>query len=176
MFNENQLYSIPQFLRANFHQINDNELAFTTIRRKKWILDTSITFPTEYQQKKYKHLQLKLTNDLFQLQCDLPNFIFSLKCRQRKVDLNAGEKPLVFVTKQHRKFHLYAQLSYAKISYLRKNTHLRKDAAFLHFQFEGKFKKYDISEKRKHTKTNKNMMFSVLFTNFPKTKILVFMQ
>ena len=30
-------------------------------------------------------------------------------------------------------FHLYAQLSYTKISYLSKNTHLRKDAAFSHF-------------------------------------------
>ena len=51
----------------------------------------------------------------------------------RKVYLNASEKLLVFVTIPHRKFHLYVQLSYTKISYLRKNTHLRKDAAFLHF-------------------------------------------
>ena len=57
------------------------------------------------------------------------NFIFSLKYRQRKVDLNTSKKSLVFVTIRH----LYVQLSYTKISYLRKNTHLRKDAAFLHF-------------------------------------------
>ena len=36
--------------------------------------------------------------------------------RQRKVELNAGEKPLVFVTKLHIKFYLYAQLSYTKSS------------------------------------------------------------
>ena len=54
-----------------------------------------------------------------------------------KVDLNAGRKSLVFVTKRHRKFYLYAQLPYTKISYLRKNTHLLKDAAFLHFRFKG---------------------------------------
>ena len=52
------------------------------------------------------------------------------------MDLNAGEKLLVLVTKRHRKFHLYAQLSYTKISYLCNNTHLQKDAAFLHFCFK----------------------------------------
>ena len=50
MFNVSQLYSIPQFLRANFHLINDNKLAFTTMKEK--IFDSSITFPTEYYQKK----------------------------------------------------------------------------------------------------------------------------
>ena len=30
-------------------------------------------------------------------------------------------------------FHLYVQLSYSIISYLRKNTYLRKDTAFLYF-------------------------------------------
>ena len=59
------------------------------------------------------------------------NFIFSLKHRRRKVDLNTSEKWLVFVTIRHRKCHLYVQLSYTKISYLRKNTRLRKDAAFI---------------------------------------------
>ena len=39
-----------------------------------------------------------------------------------------------FVTKRHRKFHPYAQLPHTKISYLLKNKHLRKDAAFLHFR------------------------------------------
>ena len=60
------------------------------------------------------------------------NFIFLLKYRQRKVDLNTSKKSLVFVTMRH----LYVQLSYTKISYLRKNTHLRKDAAFLHFRLK----------------------------------------
>ena len=60
------------------------------------------------------------------------NFIFLLKYRQRKVDLNTSKKSLVFVTIRH----LYVQLSYTKISYLRKNTHLRKDAAFLHFRLK----------------------------------------
>ena len=63
-------------------------------------------------------------------------FIFSLKYCQRKADLNTSEKSLVFLTIRHRKFHLYAQLSYTKIPYLRKNMHLRKDAALLHFHFK----------------------------------------
>ena len=37
---------------------------------------------------------------------------------------------------------------------------------FLTFSFEGKLRKYDISVKRKHTKTNGNMIFSALFTKF----------
>ena len=48
MFNVSQLYSIPQFLRANFHKVNYNELVFTTMKEKKEILDSSITFRTEY--------------------------------------------------------------------------------------------------------------------------------
>ena len=64
------------------------------------------------------------------------NFIFSLKYCQRKVDLNNSQKSLVFGTIRHRKFRLYVQLSYTKISYLHKNTHLRKDATFLHFRLK----------------------------------------
>ena len=47
---------------------------------------------------------------------------------------------------------------------------------FLRFLFEGKFRKYDISVKRKHTKTNENIIFSVFFTIFRKTKIVFFMR
>ena len=85
--------------------------------------------------EKYKHLQRKVEQWL--VCCNATeNFIFSLKCRQWKVDLNTSKKSLVFVTIWHRKFHLYVQLSYTKISYLRKNTHYRKDAAFSHFQLK----------------------------------------
>ena len=61
------------------------------------------------------------------------NFILLLKYCQRKVYLNASKKSLAFVTTRHRKYNLYVQLSFTKISYLRKSTHLRKDAAFWHF-------------------------------------------
>ena len=41
----------------------------------------------------------------------------------------------VSITMRHRKLHLYVQLLYTKISYLRKNTYLQKDATFLGFHF-----------------------------------------
>ena len=102
-------------------------------------------------------------------------FIFLLKYCQRKVELNASEKSLVFVIIRHRKSRLHVQLSYTKISFLRENTHLRKDVTFLHFRLK-ESSKNDIYVKRKHTKTNENMIFPVLLTSFRKTKILFFMQ
>ena len=45
--------------------------------------------------------------------------------------------------------------------------------SFHAFLFEGKFRKYDISVKQKHTKTNENMIFCVLFINFRKTKLFL---
>ena len=53
---------------------------------------------------------------------------------------------------------------------------LAERCCFLTFSFEGKFRKYDISVKCKHTKTQENMIFSALFKNFLKTKIIFFMQ
>ena len=47
---------------------------------------------------------------------------------------------------------------------------------FLTFSLEGKFRKYDISEKRKRTKTNENMICFVLAKNFRQTKTPFFMQ
>ena len=41
------------------------------------------------------------------------------------------------------------------------------------FSFEGKLRKYDISVKRKHTKTNENMIFSDLFFFFIQWKFHV---
>ena len=96
-------------------------------------LDSSITFPAGYYGKHINIFNEKLTSSLFSLEFDLENFIFSLKYHQRKVDRNTSKKSIVFVTILHRNFHLYVQLSYTKISYLPKNTHLRKDAGVLHF-------------------------------------------
>ena len=166
MFNVRQLYSIPQFLRTNFQEANHNARVFSTIKeKKKWDLRFFDHVSCRILSEKYKHLCCNTTE----------NYIISLKHRQRKVDLNASKESLVFVTMRHRKFYLYVQLSHTKISYLRKNTHLQK-CCFLKFPFEEKFRKYYVSVKRKHTKTNEKMIFSALFTNFPKTKILFFMQ
>ena len=60
MFNVSQLYSISQFLRANFHEVNYNELAFTTMKEKK--RDPRLFDHVSYRilAKKYKHLQRKV--------------------------------------------------------------------------------------------------------------------
>ena len=102
------------------------------------------------------------------------SFIFLLKYGQRKIDLNTSKKNacfrysatenFIFTSSYHiRKFHIYAKVRIAE------------RYSFLTFSFEGKLRKHDISEKRKHTKTNENVTFSALLTNFRKTKILFFM-
>ena len=63
------------------------------------------------------------------------NFIFLLKYRQLKVDLKTFTHEH-FVTTRNRKFHLWIKLAYTETSYLRKNTHLRKDVVFLHFRLK----------------------------------------
>ena len=68
---------------------------------------------------------------MFSQQYDVENFIFFVKYPQQKVHLKTSQKSLFFVTLQHRKFHLYIELSYTKISYLRQNMHFQRDAAFL---------------------------------------------
>ena len=103
------------------------------------------------------------------------DFIFSLKYCQRKVDLNASEKSLVFDTIWHRKFHLYVSYRIQNFIFTHKYA-FAEWCCFLTFLFEGKFRKYDISVKWKHTETNEKMIFSALFTNLRKTKILFFMQ
>ena len=104
------------------------------------------------------------------------HFIFLLKYLQLKVDLNATEKLLVFVTRRHRKIHPYVQLLYTNISYICRNTHLRKDAAFLHFRLKKSSENMIFWWNGNIWKLIKKTNFSALFTNFGKTKILFFMQ
>ena len=96
------------------------------------------------------------------------NFIFSLKYRQRNFDLNTSKKLLVFVT-------IRPAIIYESFIFTQKYAFAER-CCFLTFSFEEKLRKYDISVKRKHTKTSENMIFSELFTNFRKTKFLFFMQ
>ena len=124
MFNGNQSYSIPQFLRPNFEEVNYKERAFITMKEKK--------DPQFFDYVSYVLFNEKLTISFFSLHYDAENLIFLPKYRQWKVDLNTSKKSLGFVTIRYRNFHLYAQLSYTKISYLRKNSPLPKDPAFLH--------------------------------------------
>ena len=124
---------------------------------KKEILSSSITFRARYYRKNINILNKSLTNCLFSLQCNVANFVFSFEYRQQKVDFNTSQKLLVLVSRQHRKFHFYVNLSYTK-SYLRKNTHLQKNAAFISLRLKEISKIY-ISWKQKHMETNKKSFF-----------------
>ena len=102
------------------------------------------------------------------MQYYVANFISLLKYRQRKVDLTGGEKLLVFVTS------LRIAIVYEDFMFTQEYAFAER-CCFVTFLFEGKFRKYDISVKQKHTKTNEDVIFSVLFTNFRETKILILM-
>ena len=81
MFTVCQLYSIPQFLRTNFEEVNYIERTFITIKKKKKdICDSSITFPVGYYRENINIFIEKLTNGLFLLNTT-EIFIFSLKYR-----------------------------------------------------------------------------------------------
>ena len=84
------------------------------------------------------------------------NFIFLLKYSQQKFYLNADEKLFSFGTVWHRKFHLYVQLPYTKISYLRKHTHVRNDAAFLYFRLKESSENIIHRKNFRETETYKN--------------------
>ena len=104
--------------------MNEHQLPW---RRNNEILDSLITFPAAYQQKNINVFNEKLTNGFLFLQYDVANLIFSLKYRQRKIDLNTSEKSLHLVT---------IRPSCTKVFYLRNDTHLWKNAAFLDFHLK----------------------------------------
>ena len=60
MFNVSQLYSIPQFLRANFNLVNYNEPAFTSMKEKKRNPRLFDYVFYRILAKKYKHVQRKV--------------------------------------------------------------------------------------------------------------------
>ena len=136
------------------------------MKEKKETLDSSISFPARYYRKNIIIFNEKLTNCLFSLQYDVANFIFSFKYRQQEVDQNVSEKLLIFVT-------IRQKISSLNFNYLTRKFQIyafMERCCFLTFSFEGKFREYDISVKRKHTKTNENMTFSVLSQIFVRRK------
>ena len=136
MFNVSQLYSIPQFLRANFQEVNYSKRSFIISKEKK---KRSTILQSRFLKDIIRIIWISSTKS-WKMTCfrcnTTENLIFSLIYCQQKVDLNTSKKSLVFVAIRYRKFHLYVQLSCTKISYLRTNTHLRKNAAFLHFRLK----------------------------------------
>ena len=99
------------------------------------------------------------------------NLIFLFIYLQRKADLSTSEKSLVFVTIQHNTYTIRPAIIYESFTFKQKYAFAER-CCFLTFSFKGKLRKYDISVKRKHTKTNENIIFAALFTNFCETKIL----
>ena len=106
------------------------------------------------------------------------SFIFLLEYCQWKVGLKASKKSLVFVTIQH--FIFTSDISSFRPAIIYKNfkftqkTHLREDAAFLHFRLKESSENMRFLVKRKHAETNKKMIFPVFFTS--EMNILFFMQ
>ena len=172
MFNVSQLYCIPQFLTANFWEVNKQ--AFITIKEKKRNLRFYYHVFWRILSKKSKHPQRSWPMAYFR--CNMTeNFIFAPKYRQWRVDLNTTKKLLVFVTIYYNISSLRPAIIYENFIFTKKYA-FAKRCYFLTFSFEKKLTKYDISVKQKHTKANENMIFSALFANFCKTEILFFMQ
>ena len=115
----------------------------------------------------------KLTNCLFSQQYNVKHFLFLFKYHQQKVELNTSKKLFVFVSKWQKSSSLRTTIVYKNFVFTWEYTFAER-CCFLTFTFEGMFSKYGISVKRKHAKTNKNVIFSVVFPNFCKTKIYFF--
>ena len=171
LLNVSQLYSIPQFLRASFQEVNYNERAFITLKEQK---KKDIRFYDHVSWRileKYEYLQRKVEKWLVIPQ---KNSYFRLNI-VKEADLNTSKKSLVFITIRQKTSSLRPAIVYENFIFTQKYAFAER-CCFLKFSFERKFRKYDISVKRKHTKTYENTIFPAFFTNFHKTKILFFMQ
>ena len=135
-------------------------LSFSEQIFRKLVIMNEHLLPWRRKKKRSSILRSRFLQDIIG-----KTLISSIK---RRVDLNTSQKLLASVTIWHWKFHLYVQLTYMKISYLRKNTHLREDAAFLYFRLK--------ESSENIFQLNGNMIFSVLLTYFRRTKVPFFMQ
>ena len=120
MFNVCRLYSIPQFLRANFHYVNYNELAFITMKEKK--RDSRLFDHVFYRilAEKYKHLQRKFDQWLVLAAIRRSKFhLFHLNIFNGMLTLTLVKNCLfssqndisIFTQKYHiQKFHIYARI------------------------------------------------------------------
>ena len=82
--------------------------------------------------EKYKHIQQEVDQWLVFIVIRQRISSFRLNIINKKLTQTPAKSRL-FLLQYDRKFHLCVQFYYTKILYLRKNTHLRKDAAFLYF-------------------------------------------
>ena len=97
MLNVSWLYSIPQFLRPTFLEVNYSVHVFiTNMETKK--RSSLFPFPAGYYRKNGNIFKEKLFNRFFSLQYDVEKLIFSLKYRQQKLDLNTNKKKIYFLS------------------------------------------------------------------------------
>ena len=95
MLNVRWLYSIPQFLRPTFLEVNYSVHVFITNKETKK-RSSLFPFPAGYYRKNGNIFKEKLFNRFFSLQYDVEKLIFSLKYRQQKLDLNTNKKKIFF--------------------------------------------------------------------------------
>ena len=122
MFNVSQLYSIPQFLRANFQEVNYNERAYFTIKeKKKDLCDSSITFPAGYYGENKNIFQRKVDQCLVFALMRQKIWSFRLNIVKEKLSETLGKNRLfslqyyienfIFTSSYRiRKFHIYAKI------------------------------------------------------------------
>ena len=158
MFNVSQLYSITHFLGVIFLEVYYNEWAFSTINEKK-------KRPSILRSCFLRFHQRKL--GFFSLQYDVENFIFLFKYHQLR--LKHLQKIACFCcnTYSYRVGKLY--------SYIRICICVKMLLSYI-FVWRKVQKIWYFRETKIYQKIKENMIFSVLFTNFCKTKILFFMQ
>ena len=130
MFNESQLFSVHQFLRVNGLEVNYNEGAFIFMREKK--IGDSRFF--DYVSCRILSENMNIVNE---------KLTYAV-AKNRLVWLQYDRKFIFTHSYRLRKLHIYTRIHIC-----------RKMLLSYNFFFEGKFRKYDISIKRKHKKLTK---------------------
>ena len=126
--------------------------------------------------EKYKHLQRKVDQWLVFAEMRQKITSFRLNIINKKLTKIPAKNHLFLL-----QYDIDLRISSLRQAIIHENFIFTQKYAFVErccfptFSFEGKLRKYDISMKRKHTKTNEIMIFSALITNFRMTKILFFM-
>ena len=164
LLNVSQLYSIPQFLRASFQEVNYNERAFITLKEQKKDLQFYDHVSWRILEK-YEYLQRKVEKWLGFAVMRQKNSSFRLNI-VKEADLNTSKKLLVFVTIRQKISSLRPAIIYENFIFTQKYAFAER-CCFLTFLFEGKFRKYDIFVKRKHTKADEKNDLFCLFHKFP---------
>ena len=160
----------PSFWEQIFSKLIIMCKHFLTWRRTK---KRSLILQSRFLQDIIEIIQIFLTKSW-------PIVYFPCKHRRTSFRLNVVNKKLTWTPAKNYLFLLQCQISslrtvivYENFIFTREYTFAER-CCFLTFSFEGKFRKYYISVKRKQTKTNENMIFSVMFINFCQKEVFWF--